>query len=203
MEYGGGAKFDIFKALGFERPFEISGSYKHSERSVDYDPNVLGTSGTAEFKSDFINAGVYLQYLPRLGITAGFQMINSEINDNQALLDASAIIEPKSEKLRNPILKGQQMQWMVGLDYSMEDNAWLSINVGQVSVSNEYSLTMGGQPGTYTVTDPATQAYTYKESEKQSMNLPYYYYAGEGQVPATFKHEFTQMIFEASINVEF
>lgn len=203
MEYGGGAKFDIFKALGFERPFEISGSYKHSERSVDYDQNIMLTSGTAEFKSDFINAGIYLQYMPRLGITAGFQMINSEINDNQAMLDASSIIEVKSERLRNPILKGKQMQWMVGLDYSMEDNAWLSVNVGQVSVSNEYSLTMGGLPGTYTVTDPVTQAYSYTESSKESMNLPYYYYADEAQVPATFKHEFTQMIFEASINVEF
>ena len=35
------------------------------------------------------------------------------------------------------------------------------------------------------------------------MNLPEYYYAEASAVPAKFTHEFTQMLFEASINVEF
>ena len=200
MEYGGGAKWDIFKTVGFQRPLEISGSYKHSQRSLDYDPALGLGSGTAEFKSDFINAGLYLQYLPRLGFTAGFQMINSEINDNQASLDAQKSFYGIKDKM-NPIMKGSQKQWMVGLDYAMEENAWLSINVGQIMVKNDYSLTMGGAPGTYTkVTE---KVYSYTESTDRSLNLPAYYYAEADAVPAKFTHEFTQMIFEASINVEF
>ena len=199
MEYGGGAKWDIFKTVGFQRPLEISGSYKHSERSVDYDPALMGVAGTAEFKSNFINAGLYLQYLPRLGLTAGFQQIVSEINDQQAELDAK-LTYPNVNRKKNPIMKGTQRQWMVGLDYAMEEHAWLSVNVGQVSVSNEYSLTLGAAPGTYKVDG---EIYSYKEPKDLSMNLPAYYYAPEGAVPAKFTHEFTQMLFEASINVEF
>jgi hypothetical protein len=203
MEYGGGAKWDIFKTVGFQRPLEISGSYKHSERSVDYDPALMDVAGTAEFKSNFINAGLYLQYLPRLGFTAGFQMITSEINDQQALLDAG-LTYPGVNRKKNPILKGTQKQWMVGLDYAMEEHAWLSVNVGQVMVSNEYSLTMGGAPGTYTSEKKNGNTYnTYTETSDRSMNLPEYYYAEASAVPAKFTHEFTQMLFEASINVEF
>ena len=199
MEYGGGAKWDIFKTIGFQRPLEISGSYKHSERSVDYDPALMGVGGTAEFKSNFINAGLYLQYLPRLGFTAGFQMITSEINDQQAQMDAD-LAYPNVNRKKNPIMKGDQKQWMVGLDYAMEEHAWLSVNVGQVRVKNDYSLTMGGTPGTYKVDDGV---YSYKDSKDLSMNLPAYYFAPEDAVPAKFTHEFTQMLFEASINVEF
>ena len=199
MEYGGGAKWDIFKTVGFQRPLEISGSYKHSERSVDYDPAIMGAAGTAEFKSDFINAGLYLQYLPRLGLTAGFQMINSEINDQQALLDATLAF-PGIDRKKTPIMKGKQMQWMVGLDYAMEEHAWLSVNVGQVSVSNEYNLALGATPGTYKKN--ADGGFSYSDA-KESMNLPMYYYADADAVPAKFTHEFTQMLFEASINVEF
>jgi hypothetical protein len=200
MEYGGGAKWDIFKTAGFQRPLEISGSYKHSERSVDYDPAIMGVAGTAEFKSNFINAGLYLQYLPRLGLTAGFQMITSEINDQQALLDAGLTF-PDVKRKKNPILKGTQRQWMAGLDYAMEEHAWLSVNVGQIFVSNEYNIAMGGAPGTYEVKENGI--YSYTESKDKSMNLPAYYYADANAIPATYTHEFTQMIFEASINVEF
>lgn len=199
MEYGGGAKVDILKLAGFQRPLEISGSYKHSERSVDYDPAIMLAAGTAEFKSDFINAGLYWQYLPRLGLTAGFQMINSEINDQQADLDA-LLAFPGIDRKKTPIMKGQQMQWMVGLDYAMEEHAWLSINVGQVSVSNEYNLTLGATPGTYKI--GADGKYSYSDT-KGTMNLPMYYYAEADTDPKRYTHEFTQMIFEASINVEF
>ncbi|WP_295681452.1 hypothetical protein [uncultured Fibrobacter sp.] len=201
MEYGGGAKWDIFKTAGFQRPLEISGSYKHSQRSVDYDPAIIGTAGTAEFKSDFINAGLYLQYLPRLGFTAGFQMINSEINDQQAKLDANLSF-PNVDRKKTPILKGTQKQWMVGLDYAMEEHAWLAVNVGQIMVSNKYSLALGGAAlGTYKVGEDGN--YSYTESKDKSMNMPAYYYVEADANPATFTHEFTQMIFEASINVEF
>ena len=131
MEYGGGAKVDVFKLIGFKTPLEISGSYKHSERSIDTDGWALAglVDGTAELKSDFINAGIYVEYLPRLGVTAGFQYITTEYNDFQGMIS----------NLKAPMLKSKQMQWMVGLDYSLASNAWFSLNYGMISVENEYN----------------------------------------------------------------
>jgi hypothetical protein len=120
LEFGGGAKVDVFKMLGFQKPLELSGSYKHSERKVDTDNWAsLGlVDGTAELKSDFINAGLYVQYLPRLGFTAGLQYINTEYNTFDGLI--SGLVAPKTTS--------KQMQWMVGFDYSLANNAWLSVN---------------------------------------------------------------------------
>ena len=177
-EFGGGAKVDIFKILGFKLPLEISGSYKHSERKMDTDNRIaLGTpDGTAELKSDFINAGFYVQYLPRLGVTAGFQYVKSEYNDFQGALSG----------LKAPLMTGKQMQWMVGLDYTLAKNAWLSINYGMISVENEYN----------------TAALVQAQSSEGAYNLPNYYEV-EKDVSGKFKHEFTQSVVEASINVEF
>ncbi len=174
-EYGGGAKFDVFKLLGFSKPLEISGSYKHSERKADLDAAVVGVSGTGEFKSDFINAGLYVQFLPRLGFAAGFQMINSEYND----------IGADSRWSVAPLMKGKQMQWMAGFDYTVAENAWLSINFGMINVENEYntaSLVAAGSGG--------------------AINLPDY--CNVANDPAgSFKSKFSQTLMEASINVEF
>lgn len=178
LEFGGGAKVDVFKMLGFQKPLELSGSYKHSERKVDTDNWAsLGlVDGTAELKSDFINAGLYVQYLPRLGFTAGLQYINTEYNTFDGLI--SGLVAPKTTS--------KQMQWMVGLDYSLANNAWLSVNYGIISVTNEYNtaslVAAGSSDGAY--------------------NLPSYYDVST-DVTGKFKHEFTQSIIEASINVEF
>lgn len=209
MEYGGGVKADVFKVLGFSKPLEISASYKHSERKADYlasSPVTLlaaqyGIPGmTAELKSDFINAGFYVQYLPRLGVTAGFQMIKTEINDMQAVNDA--LLTYDGLKVKTPIMKGTQMQWMVGLDYTVADNAWLSINAGMVSVENQYNKLLGGTANNYTVVDQASpKSWTYNQGS--SMNLPDYYYDNAAAPAPALTHKFTQSIFEASINVEF
>ncbi len=177
-EFGGGAKVDVFKILGFQKPLEISGSYKHSEKSVDTDNwAALGMAdGTAELKSDFINAGLYVQYLPRLGFTAGLQYIKTDYNLYQGLQSG----------MMAPLKNSKQMQWMVGLDYSLADNAWLSLNFGMVSVENEYNTTAVVASGS------ADGAY----------NLPSYYDVST-DVAGKFKHEFSQTIVEASINVEF
>lgn len=179
LEFGGGAKVDVFKIIGFKKPLELSGSYKHSERKVDTD-NWLVTKGiadgTAELKSDFINAGLYVQYLPRLGFTAGLQYIKSDYNLYQGI---------KSEDLA-PMLNSKQMQWMIGLDYSLAENAWLSLNFGIVSVSNEYN----------------TSALVAQGSSDGAYNLPDYYDVST-DVSGKYKHEFSQTLVEASINVEF
>ena len=178
MEFGGGAKVDVFKILGFQKPLELSGSYKHSERKIDTDNWAsLGlVDGTAELKSDFINAGLYVQYLPRLGFTAGFQYVKTEYNTYEGLHSG----------LVAPLMSGKQMQWMVGLDYSLAKNAWLSINYGMISVSNEYN----------------TAAVVASGSADEAFNLPSYYDVST-DAKGKFKHEFSQSIIEASINVEF
>ena len=82
-----------------------------------------------------------------------------------------------------PLAKGKQMQWMVGLDYTLDKNAWLSLNFGMVSVENTYNMEAA--------------------NVGESVNLPAYAKNFDGTWPAQFTSEFTQTIVEASINVEF
>jgi len=193
-EYGGGLKADIFKVLGFKKPLEISGSYRHSERTMDFDPTIgrmdLSTdgvtpavmNGTAEMKMDFINAGLYVQYLPRLGVTAGFQMVTMELNDLQ---QKQSQAEYAGIAAIAPMVKGTQMQWMVGLDYTLDKNAWLSLNFGMVTVENTYNTGLGNA-------DAAVNLPLYAENVK-----------GDAGWPTEFTSKFSQTIVEASINVEF
>lgn len=180
LDFGGGLKVDVFKALGFSKPLEISGSYRHSERTMEYGqtlPNVTPLMvGSAEMKTDFINAGLYVQYLPRLGITAGFQMVTMEMNDVQ---QQTSVLQYAGIASIAPMVKGTQMQWMVGLDYSLEKNVWLSLNFGMISVENTYSNALG--------------------TAATAVNLPDY---ADKTLPE-FTSEFSQTIVEASINVEF
>jgi len=165
MEYGAGAKLDIFKLIGFSLPLEISGSYKHSNKTM----GVLG-AGDGELDCDFINAGLYWQYLPRLGFSAGLQYVNMEMNDIAAVTRTSPGYEV-------PLMKGKQMQWMVGLDYTLADNAWFSLNYGMISVENTYNVTGG-----------------------TGANLNY---AQVEEGIGSYKYSFDQSIVEATINVEF
>ncbi len=172
MEFGGGAKVDVAKIAGLGKALEVSASYKHSESKTDL---VGGASGT--FKSDFINAGLSVQFLPRLGFTAGFQMINS---------DYGTYKDPYSTFVGAdvPLMKSKQMHWMVGFDYVVADNAWLAINYGMINVTNDYNTTALGE---------------------STRNLPDYFNSakkGDGMT-GTYQHKFSQSIFEASINVEF
>ena len=207
MEFGGGAKVDIFKALGFNKPLELSGSYKHSERKLDTDgwAALGGEDISSSLKSDFINAGLYVQYLPRLGLNAGFQMINTEYDNVQNAYTALA-----------PIMKGKQMQWMVGLDYNIEKHAWLAVNFGMMNVKNDYNT--GNKVDAYDIAynasiaqakDPAAPTDLEKQNaEKKALaasstvNLPDYNDVIKNQ-SRTYTHEFSQMILEASLNVEF
>ncbi len=183
-EFGGGAKVDVLALLGFSLPLELSGSYKHAERSVS----------SAEFKTDFINAGIYARYWKRLGISAGFQMISAELNAGGALLQQLSMANLKVAVA--PIMKGEQMQWMVGLDYTLAPHAWLAINYGQATVKNTYQVA-GLLGGEYSPADnsfaPATET-----------NLPDYIAVENRESQATeLEHEFTRSILQATINVEF
>ena len=193
MEYGAGLKADIFKAAGFTRPFEVSISFRHSERSLEYDPAVyaaigMPVPGNAEMKTNFLNAGLYLQYLPRLGVTAGVQMVTMTMNEfqqTQSVTDYAAIA------VIAPLVKGTQIQWMVGLDYSLDKHAWLSLNFGKVSVNNTYNTT--AENGKDAVNVPASAIWHWnKDDEKHYTELG-----------PEYNNKFSQYIIEASINVEF
>ena len=175
MEFGGGAKADIAKIAGLSKPAEFAASYKHSESTTNM---VSGLSGT--LKSDFINVGGSFQFLPRVGFTAGFQMINT---DYGSILGSIEGINP-NVGLDVPLVKSKQMQWMVGFDYTVADNAWLAINFGMINVTNDYNTNTLG----------AT-----------TRNLPDYFNKttkGDGAT-GVYQHKFSQSVFEASINVEF
>lgn len=178
-EYGAGAKWNIFKMLSFEKPLEISGSYKHTNRTQD-----ALAGGSAELNCDFVNAGFSAQYLPRLGVTAGFQMINMELSDVASV--ARAVSSPGSNV---PLVKGVQKQWMVGVDYTLADNVWLALNYGMIFVDNTYNVTGVGSDA---FTNANNVTYT---------NLPDYAEISAGMT--SYKHSFSESILEASINVEF
>ena len=111
----------------------------------------------------------------RAHFNAGFQMINTEYDNVKNAYSALA-----------PLMKGKQMQWMVGLDYNIASNAWLAINFGMINVENEYN----------------TENLVAAGSSEGAVNMPDYYDVTKDE-SKTFKHEFSQMILEASINVEF
>ena len=213
-EFGGGAKVDIFKLLGFNKPLEISGSYKHSERTIDtdgwadVDSTVFGyrlEDVSTSLKSDFINAGLYVQYLPRLGINLGFQMINTEYENITPAIPNAV-----------PLLKGKQMQWMVGFDYNIAEHAWLAVNFGMMNVKNDYDTEImsdvydnayqAALAGKESPTDEDIKSAKKKASKAVRDNVPNnlpdsYNITSEGAV--TYTHEFSQMVLEASLNVEF
>ena len=170
MEIGGGAKLDIAKVAGLGKPIELSGSFKQSSSKND-----MLNGLNAEVKSSFINVGFSAQFLPRVGFTAGFQMINSDYGIGSVNPDVGRDV---------PLLKSKQTHWMVGFDYTVAENAWLSINYGMINVSNDYNTAALGA---------------------LTRNLPDYFDNVTKQDGATgaYKHEFSQSIFEASINVEF
>ena len=145
-EFGGGAKFDIAKLAGLNKAAEVSGSFKRSENTVT--PKV-GTE--AKVTSNFLNVGASFQFLPRLGFTAGFQMIDTDYG-------TSSLINP-NVGLDVPFMKSNQTHWMVGFDYVVADNAWLAINFGMINVKNDYNLAVVGE---------------------ELRNLPDYYYTVDG-----------------------
>lgn len=170
-EMGGGAKVDVLKLLGFNTILELSGSYKYSTKEID----------KASMNSDFINGGLYWRYFKRFGVSAGFQMIRTNINSGMANFE-QAMTSNLNVSVA-PIMQGRQMQWMVGLDYTLAPHAWLSMNYGQISVENKYR----------------TRGLTLGET-----NVPDYIAAlPDNDGASKITHEFTQSIIDARINIEF
>ena len=132
MEFGGGAKADIAKMAGFNKAIEASASFKRSMKTVT--PKV---GEEAKITTSFLNVGASFQFLPRLGITAGFQMIETDFGISN--------IVNTNVGLDVPLSTSNQTQWMVGFDYVVADNAWLAINFGMINVKNDYNTTTVGE----------------------------------------------------------
>jgi hypothetical protein len=180
-EFGGGAKIDILGLLGFEQnPLEISGSYKKSAKEQEWEE-----FGDAEYTSDFRNAGLYYRFYKRFGLTFGFQRIESELNVAGRKVQKAQTTDLKAGIV--PIIRSRQYQWMAGLDYTVAQNAWLSINYGIMDVKNTYDLNGF-------VSDEGKIA--------GETNLPGYIVVN-GAVKSEIEHEFSRSIIEAIINVEF
>ena len=174
-EFGGGAKVDLWGV-------ELSGSYKHSEKKQEW-----RNYGEAEYNSDFVNAGIYWRFFKRFGLTLGYQQITSDLN--------SAGAEVQKQRITNnlkvsvvPLVNSVQNQRMVGLDYTVAPNAWLSVNYGIMSVENTYN--MNG----FVSNDG---------SVKLGTNLPGYLVVNGAAGKQELKHEFSRNILEATVNVEF
>ncbi len=195
-EVGGGAKIDILGILGFEKnPLEISGSYKNSGKEQEWD-----NLGKAEYVSDFLNAGLYYRFFKRFGLVFGFQQINSEFNVAGVNALYSQMKESGLKVSIVPIIKAQQNQWMVGLDYTVAKNAWFSINYGIMSVENIYKL----QSDVYEykgIIERNIYKYVDTQTGKET-NMPGYAVVNDPGT-ADLKHEFSRNILEATINVEF
>lgn len=179
-EMGVGMKIGLFKLLNMEPPgvefVEFSGSAKMSSRKL----------AGAEQTSQFINAGLYARFLKRFGFAMGFQMIDMEVDQELAVVSI-------------PIVKGTQNQWMVGLDYTLAPNAWLSINFGKIHAKNTYQ----------------SMTYDYDNDGKVDVdmsNLPTYLSGSVTDaiangdvtyVDRSLVNEFTQTLIEATIYVDF
>jgi len=185
-EFGGGAKINVLGLLGFENPLELSGSYKSSEKEQE----------KAKFTSDFINAGLYYRFFRKFGLTFGYQQINSELN-----AEGADRLRAQTENLVVsivPVVNSKQNQWMVGLDYTVAKNAWLSINYGIMSVENIYGLKMDVD------VDADGKILRVNGITNKPTNLPNYAIVnGVEPGKVELKHEFSRNILEATINVEF
>lgn len=182
MEFGGGLKWDIFKMLNFSRPLEISGSYKHSVKTQELTDEVKAVTPIAdkgELTLDFINAGLYVQYMPRLGFSGGFQMIDMKLDALSSMRAAPGYV--------TPLLKGSQMQWMVGLDYTVGDGVYLALNYGWITTENTYNTSNG-------VVGSNMPSYADITEEDAAGN----------EVPVSeYKHKFSQAVVQAVLNVNF
>jgi len=193
-EYGGGAKINILGLLGFEQnPLELSGSYKHSAKEQDWQ-----SLGTAEFNSDFLNAGLYWRFFRKFGLTLGYQQISSEMNIAGANVQVMQTSNLKTSIV--PIINAKQNQWMAGIDYTVAKNAWLSINYGIMSVENIYKLATDSY--TYLYDPPSGDGNSKKIYTGTNMEI-YNVVNLVGNGVTELEHKFSRSIIEATINVEF
>jgi len=172
-EFGGGTKVNVVGV-------ELSGSYKRSKKEQNW-----RIYEETEYKSDFINAGLYYRFFRRFGLTFGYQQIKSDLNLAGAEVQKAQTANLKASVV--PLLNTTQNQWMAGIDYTIATHAWLSVNYGIMGVENTYSLNG-----------------FVDENGKINFgtNLPGYLVVNEIKAKE-LKHEFSRNILEATVNVEF
>jgi hypothetical protein len=202
-EFGGGAKVNVLGLLGFEQnPLELSGSYKHSAKEQEWKEQEEEWS-KAEYKSDFINAGLYYRFFRRFGVTFGYQQINSNLNFTGAEVQKMQTADLNVKIV--PVVKSTQNQWMAGIDYTIAKNAWLSINYGIMTVENTYDIDgFTGKVKDEDGNETDINDGIFIRDANNYTNLPGYVVVNGAEEGATkLKHKFSRNILEATINVEF
>lgn len=178
-EIGAGAKVNVFQFIGIDAPLELSGSYKASNRK----------QAKTELSTNFINAGLYYRFFRRFGFAAGFQKADMELNTDLQQIYGNYGVEI-------PVAKGEQQQWMVGLDYTMSKYAWLAINYGRVNVKNTYAKTvLTDANADNTLDTPVKNWPNFVNGNKVDTDV----ISGA----SAFVHEFSLDLVEATINVDF
>jgi hypothetical protein len=202
-EFGGGEKINVLGLFGFENnPLELSGSYKHSQKEqdwnwVDEDDSDIVLAGKSKFSSDFINAGFYWRFFRKFGLSAGFQLIQSDLNPMGREVQASLTDKVKII----PIAKSTQNQWMLGLDYTVAPHAWLSISYGIANIENTYGYS---QEDLQQGADGVNIDESGNGKFIANTNLPDYVASIPVDPEANkLKHKFSRNVLEAAINVEF
>ena len=95
----------------------------------------------------------------------------------------------------NPLLKGKQMQWMVGLDYTVGDGVYLALNYGWITTENTYNTSSG---------IVGTNMPNYAEiAVNDAEGNPMVNEDGSAVVVPEYKHKFSQAVVQAVLNVNF
>jgi len=134
-----------------------------------------------------VNAGIYYRFFRRFGLTLGYQQITSELNPAGAEVQKQRITSNLRVSVV-PLVNTVQSQKMVGLDYTITPNAWLSVNYGIINVENTYNL--------------GSDVIVGGKINGKDTNLPDYIVVN-GVGTQELKHEFSRNVLEATVNVEF
>ncbi len=124
--FGIGANIHIGKLAGISRIIDLSVGYEMASAT-----RAEGANGTDENNEDgemnltsgLLNAGLYVNLIPRLSLLGGFQMF-SNADDTK--------VKNEDGKEVN-LLDRTDMHWLAGLEYKLNDGAYLLVEGGMIS----------------------------------------------------------------------
>ena len=126
--------------------------------------------------------------MPRLGFSAGLQMIDMTLDAVSSMRGAPGYV--------NPLLKGKQMQWMAGLDYTVGDGVYLALNYGWITTENTYNTTSGVLGSNM----PDYADIMVRDADGNVVKDPE---SGKNVTVPEYTHKFSQAVVQAVLNVKF
>lgn len=201
-ELGGGASLDFGPLLGMETPLEISGSYMKTgvskeevENTFDlvnggfvyrFHPRFGILGGVQYLKQQFEKQGQAYRVMG-MNVGDGFNLIhnfenNADWSAARDTLGADALLDDYIFSNNGGVYykDGYQMQWMAGLEYYLNDLAWVTLSYGRSYTKRNYQ---------------ADIRYNWTNADEDE------FYSEQQTVD--FSHTFEQSLIEASVNMEF